>query len=167
MRPRLPLALTLLALLSAPTLAGGGGAPPPTTTPPVPQRELFFPAAVFQSYPGERVPFAVEVDLSRSRAMPGGPVRVMVVAVTPDRWTLNLVSRPVTAGEKVRWQGTLPKAGVLVVNILGGNRSSSSVETGNRSGAVSLIITGDEKGSIGVSDGHCPPRTNGICGGSR
>lgn len=146
---RLLWSLALLMALSAPALAGGGGAPPPTTTPPIPQRELFFPDSVFQSYPGERVPFTVEIDLSRSRAMPSGPVRVMVVAVTPDRWTLNLVSRPVTAGEKVRWQGTLPKVGVLVVNVLGGNGSFSLVDTGDRPGSA-LTVIGDERGVLRV-----------------
>ncbi|WP_034408392.1 hypothetical protein [Deinococcus murrayi] len=166
MRPRGPQVLALFAALaaSAPVLAGGAGAPPTATTPPVAQRNLFFPNSVFQFYPGERVPFTVEIDLSRSRALPGGPVRVMVVAVTPDRWTLNLVSRPVMAGEKVRWQGTLPKAGVLVINVLGGY---GSVDTGDRAGAIALFITGDEKGNLVVSDGNCPPRASGICGGPR
>ena len=150
MRPRLPLALALFAALAAPApvLAGGGEASP---TSPLLQldRELFQVDTVFQSYSGERMPFNVVVDLSRNRVRPTGPVWITAVAVTPDRWTLNLVSRPLRAGEKVGWTGTLPREGVLVVNVVWEGGTFSLRDTGDRlDSGLSLTITGDERGVL-------------------
>ncbi|GAA5513455.1 hypothetical protein Dcar01_02190 [Deinococcus carri] len=156
MRLRLPLTLTLLAALAAPALAGGASAPPP-----------LMPFANAVRFAGEAVPFTVDVNLSRTRTQPGGPVQILVTAITPGGEVINLNSRPIRAGEKLTWTGRLPAQGTLVIHILDDNRTASSTLLHRDSQPVRLVITGDEKGNFGVSDGLCPPRTSGVCGGPR
>ncbi|GMA16958.1 hypothetical protein E5F05_15830 [Deinococcus metallilatus] len=156
MRPRFPLTLTLLAALAAPALAGGAGGLPP-----------LMPFADTVRFTGEAVPFTVEVNLSRTRTQPGGPLQILVTAVTPQGEVVNLNSRPIRAGEKLTWAGRLPARGTLVIHVVDDHGTASSTQLHRDSQPIRLVITGDEKGNFGVSDGLCPPRTGGICGGSR
>lgn len=118
-------------------------------------------------FTGEKVPFAVDVDLSRTRTQPGGPLHILVTAITPGGEVVNLNSRPIRAGEKSTWTGLLPAQGPLVIHILDDRRTSTSTQVRRDPEPVRLVITGDEKGNFGVSDGRCPARTGGICGEPR
>lgn len=156
MRLRSLLALALLVALAAPALAGGGGAPPP-----------LMPFADTVRFTGEAVPFTVDVDLFRTRAQPGGPIQILVTAITPQGEIVSLNSRPVRVGEKLTWAGRLPAQGTLVIHVVDDHGTATHVEVRRAPQPVQLVITGDEKGNFGVSDGRCSPRTSGICGGSR
>jgi len=156
MRPRLPLALALFAALTAPALAGGGGAPPP-----------LLPFAETVRFSGAAVPFVIEVDLSRTRTQLGGPLKILVTAITPGGEVVHLNSRPIRAREKLTWTGRLPAQGPLVIHVLDDHGTATSTQIRRDPQPVRLVITGSEQGDFGVSDGTCPPRTGGICGGTR
>ncbi|MCP2015835.1 hypothetical protein L1280_003012 [Deinococcus sp. HSC-46F16] len=156
MRLRLPLALALFAVLSAPTLAGGAGAPLP-----------LMPFAETVRFSGPSVPLVIDVDFSRVRVQRDGPLLVLVTAVTPNNQVVNLDSRPVRAGERLSWTGQIPARGVLVIRVLSGGQGAILTQIERDEQPFRVVVTGDEKGNFGVSDGHCPPRTNGICSGPR
>lgn len=110
------------------------------------------------------MPFTIEIDLSRTRTQPGGSLRILVTAITPGGEAVNIESRPVGSGEKLTWRGRLPARGDLIIHVLDVGRTVTSIDLRRNGESVRLVITGDEKGSFGVSDGRCLPRTGGICG---
>lgn len=113
---------------------------------------------------GPTVPFVVDVDLSR-RQRPyaeGGPV-VLLTVVQPSGQAFVLDSRPLSHGEKLHWEGKIPAQGTYILRVVAGGQNSASY--GPMHGPLKVVVTGDEKGNWGVSDGNCAPRVVGICGG--
>lgn len=151
--------LFLSGLLLSPALAGGAEPLPAWA------RELFIGQRLDFAPGTVTVPFTVEADFSRTRAWRGGPPQLFVTFVDFGGRAFNLDSRAFRPGEKVRWEGRLPAEGTLVIRVVDDAASAISTENRRPAKPVRLVITGDERGSWGVSDGVCPPRTSGICGG--
>ena len=162
-----PLMLAL-ALAASCALAGGGGSPATERGPafdlfPQVQRLGVSPAAM------ATVPFEVRVDLSRAtRFRPDdGVPAILVTQALPGGQVLVFDIRPLRPGEKLRWTGTLPAAGTLVLRVVTGLTRSTSIQEVQPGQPVVLEVVGDAQGRLGISDGRCMPPPGGGCSRSR
>ena len=148
------LALVALLTLSAPAAAGGNS-----------QMPLFIGLGTGGSrLTGPTTSYTIEVDLSRrQKPYSEGAPAILLTVVKPDGNAFILDSRPLMPGEKLHWEGKIPANGTYVLRVVGGGQSSASY--GPMHGPLKVVVVGDEKGNWGVSDGNCPVKMNGSCGG--
>lgn len=101
------------------------------------------------------------------RVQLNGPFRILVTAVTPDNQVVNFDSRPVRAGEWVRWKGQIPARGMVVIRVLD-NEPRMTLTLGPHTDLpFRIVIEQDEKGRFSVTDGFCAPLQHGGCSGIR
>lgn len=156
-----PFALAALLTLSAPAAAGGNTDRNAQLAP----MPLFIGLGMGGSrLIGPTTSYTIDVVLSRrQKPYSQGAPSILLTVVQPDGHPFVLDSRPLVPGEKLHWEGKIPANGTYVLRVVGGGQNSASY--GPLHGPLKVVVTGDEKGNWGVSDGNCPPRVIGSCGG--